>query len=159
MAKSFYLGDSRCKMTFQRPSVRAETSTKIWMNGPNPNCNTAPPNSGLNLRNCCTHVRARDSLLSFATTSLFCRSHQGEHPLRGSSLNYSRFDLTFLLHIIYITKCCGCSSRPLELHFVRAWDWCQPDAAALADQHGDCKVHVSVHFANPSPGKWKRGHR
>ena len=40
------------------------------------------------------------------------------------------------------------SSRPLVLHFTRAWDCCQQDAAALADQHGDCKVWKLL--ANPT---------
>ena len=45
MAKSSYRGDSRGKMTCQRPSLRAETSIKIWMSGLNPNYNTTPLNS------------------------------------------------------------------------------------------------------------------
>ena len=90
MAKSSYRGDSRSKMTCHCRSLRAETSTKIWMNGLNPNYNTTRPNSGLNIRNCCRKVRARDSLLNFATPSWFCRSHQKVHSLRRSSLNYSR---------------------------------------------------------------------
>ena len=35
MAKSSYRGDSRGKMTCQGQSLRAETSTKIWMSGLN----------------------------------------------------------------------------------------------------------------------------
>ena len=53
-----------------------------------------------------------------------------------------------------------CSSRPLELHFVRAWDCCQQVAAALADQHGDSKCvkttsESHVHFTKHSPGEMK----
>ena len=81
MTKSSYPGDRRGKITCQRPSLRAETSTKIWMNGLNPNYNTTRPNSGPNLGNCCRNVRAKDSLLSFATPSWFSRSQQREHPL------------------------------------------------------------------------------
>ena len=87
------------KTTCQRPSLRAETSTKIWMDGLDPNYNMTRSNSGLNLRNCCRTVRAaRFSLLSFGKPSWLCRSHQREHPLRGSSLNYSRF----LCHLLII---------------------------------------------------------
>ena len=50
MAKSSYRGDSRGKMTCQRPSLRAETSTKIWMSGLNPNYNTTPLHSARNSR-------------------------------------------------------------------------------------------------------------
>ena len=38
------------KMTCQRPSLRAETSTKIWMSGLNPNYNTTPLHSARNSR-------------------------------------------------------------------------------------------------------------
>ena len=37
-----------------------------------------------------------------------------------------------------------CSSRPIELHFVRAWHRFQQDAAAPVDQDGDCKVHAKL---------------
>ena len=40
-----------------------------------------------------------------------------------------------------------CSSRPPKLHFVRAWNCSQQDAAALADQHGDCKVDLESYDA------------
>ena len=64
-----------------------------------PNYNMTRSNSGLNLRNCCRTVRAaRFSLLSFGKPAWLCRSHQREHPLRGSSLNYSRF----LCHLLII---------------------------------------------------------
>ena len=146
MAKSSYRGDSLGQMTCQRPSLRAKISTKIWTNGFNPNYNTTRPNSGLNLRNCCWNVRARDSLLSFATPYWFCGSHQRELPLWVSSLNYSRFYLidnspviiyynSPVIILFFYTK-----FKLVELHFVRAWDCCQQDAVALADQHGDCKV-------------------
>ena len=138
LAKSSYWSDSRDMITCQRPRLRAETSTKIWMNGLNQKYNTTCPNSGLNLRNCCKNVRAWDSLLSFATPSWFCRSHQREHPLRGSSLNFSRFYLIHWWFSCHYIQCSFlfsynilykmlwvCSLQPLEIHFVSAWDCCQ----------------------------------
>ena len=135
------------------PVSEAETLTKIWMNGLNPNYNTTRPNSGLNLRNCCRNVRARDSLLSFATPSWFRRSHQGVHPPPGHKLKLQQILFYVLMihlslysvlisfaHNLHYKMLWVCSLRPLELHFVHAWDCCQQDAAALADQHDDCKV-------------------
>ena len=88
-------GDGKVILPRRWPSLGAEPSTKIWMNGLNPNYNATRSNSGLNLRNCCRNVTARDSLLSFATQYLFCRSLEREHSLQGSSLNCSRFDFVY----------------------------------------------------------------
>ena len=59
MAKSSYRGDSRGKMTCQRPRLRAETSTKTTMSGFHPDYDTTRSNSDLNIRNCCGNVRTR----------------------------------------------------------------------------------------------------
>ena len=44
---------------------------------------------------------------------------------------------------MYITKCCGWVHRGLQSYISSVHACCQQDAAALADQHGDCKVHVN----------------
>ena len=139
-------------MTCQRPSLRAETSTKIWMNGLYPNYNTTRPNSALNY-GIAAEMSERDTVY-FAS-----RRHLGfAVPTRGNTSSWRvawiTADLFYLLiihlslysvlisfaHNLHYKRLWVCSSRPLELRFVRAWDCCQQDAAALADQHGDCKV-------------------
>ena len=118
-AKSSYPGDSRGKMTCQCPSLRAETSTKIWMSGLNPNYNTTRPNSGLNLRNCCRNVRAGESLLSFATPSWLCRSHPREHPPTGEKLKLQQ--ILFCLLIIQLSLYSVLISFAHNLHYRMLW--------------------------------------
>ena len=88
MTKSSYRGNSLGEMTYQRPSLRAETN--IWMDGLNPNYNTTCQNFDVSLRNCCWIASARYSLLSFATPCWFLPFPPDGTPLRRSSLNYSR---------------------------------------------------------------------
>ena len=79
---------------------------------------------------------------------------QRDNPFRKNRLIYSRNLITLVIqfelykvliafaHNSYRKMMCVCSSRPLELHFPRSWDWSQQDVAPLADQNGDCKFHV-----------------
>ena len=70
--------DSWEKMSFQRPILRGQTSTKISMTGLKPNYNTTCPNHDLKVRNCHRNVGARESLINLTTPSGFCRSHLGK---------------------------------------------------------------------------------
>ena len=72
-------------------------------------------------------------------------------------MQHSFFTLNLHCKMLWV-----CSSRPLELRFVRAWDCSQQNAATLANQHVDCKVHVNYQrISHPIrwkfSGKWKRG--
>ena len=68
-------------MTCHRLSLKDETSTKIWMSSLGPNYNTTRPNYDLNLPNCCSNF--------------IC--------------HYTQY--SFRLHMVYITRCCGCVNR------------------------------------------------
>ena len=83
LAKSSYRGERRGKMTCQRPSLRADTPTKIWMNGLIPNHNTARPNS------------ERETVYSAS------RRHLSFAVPWGVAYNYSRFYFIYLLFICY----------------------------------------------------------
>ena len=76
------------KMTCQRPSLMAETSTKIWMTGLNPNYNTTCPNSALNFRKC----RRNDTVyysdgIAWFTADYVCVRH---HPMLWTLVNNCR---------------------------------------------------------------------
>ena len=68
LAKVFYRGESRGKITCQRPNPRAKTWHKIWMTGLNPNYDTTSIPSLRNSQNKCqkssfTYDRRRHFIL------------------------------------------------------------------------------------------------
>ena len=99
-------------MTYQRPSMRAETSIKVWMTGLNPNYNTTLPNSALNFRK-----SRRNDTVYFAW-----RRHLGlPFPLelttlRRNSLIYSQlcaFEVELELEQVHTSICIY---APIYLH-------------------------------------------
>ena len=122
------------------------------MNGLNPNYNTTRPNSGLILRNCCRNFRARDSLLSFATPSWFCRYYQRVHPL-GEKLKLQH--ISFYLLIIHLSFYSVLISLAQNLHYKMLWV-CSSRPLELQFLHNSCVETTSeshIHFAKHSPGE------
>ena len=104
------------------------------MNGLNPNYNTTRPNSGLNLRNCCRNVKARESLLDQLRDAILVLPFpkEGTRPPREwLKLQQIWFYLLIIqlwwysvlisfAHNVHYKMLWVSSSRPLELHFLRA---------------------------------------